>query len=116
MSSQFSSIDEYLASLAEEQRAALAHLRSVIHAAAPEAEECFSYGMPVFRIDKKVLVGFAAAKHHCALYPMSGNTVEEFKEELTGYSTSSGTIRFTASHPLPDSLVQRIVASRIAAI
>ena len=39
-------IDEYLARLSPEDRAALQKVRRAVHAAAPGAEECVSYGMP----------------------------------------------------------------------
>ena len=32
--------------------------------------------------------------------------------ELDGYSWSKGTIRFTPEHPLPDSLVDRVILLR----
>ena len=43
-------IDEYLAPLSADKRAALQRLRKAIRSAAPQAEECFSYGTPTFRL------------------------------------------------------------------
>lgn len=60
-------IDEYLAGVASEQRAALETLRGQIVAAAPGAEACISYGQPAFR-KGRVVCGFGATKKHCALY------------------------------------------------
>jgi uncharacterized protein YdhG (YjbR/CyaY superfamily) len=62
-------IDEYLAPLSTEKRAALQQLRRAIKAAAPEAEECISYQMPAFRLDGRFLVGFCAAAKHCSFFP-----------------------------------------------
>lgn len=106
-------IDEYLAALSDDQRAALDKLRKTIRAAAPGAEECISYGLPAFRLNG-VLVAFGARANHCAFYPMSASTVAAYKDELTGYETSTGTIRFQPDHPLPAALVRRIVKARIA--
>jgi uncharacterized protein YdhG (YjbR/CyaY superfamily) len=53
-------INEYLATLGEKQRAALEKLRKSIRAAAPNAQECISYGLPAFRLDQKPLVAFGA--------------------------------------------------------
>lgn len=108
-------IEEYLANVSEEQRVALQKLRESIHALVPEATECISYQLPAFRT-KRLLVGFGATKSHCAFYLMSGSTVEAFKEELKGYDTSKGTIRFQAESPLPDELVKRLVEARLAEI
>ena len=106
-------IDAYLAGLGEDQRAALQALREIIRAAAPDAEECISYRMPAFRLNG-MLVGFAAAKHHCALYAWNGSAVGLFAEELKDFDTSKGTIRFTPGKPLSDALVRRLVEMKIA--
>ena len=106
-------IDEYLALVSEDKRAALQALREVIRAAAPEAEECISYQMPAFRLNG-MLVGFAAAKNHCALYAWNGSALGMFADELRGYDTSKGTIRFTPEKPLPETLVRRLVETKVA--
>jgi len=106
-------IDEYLAALSEDKRAALEKLRRTIRAAAPNAEECISYQLPAFRLNG-VLVAFGARANHCAFYPMSSSTVVAHKDELKGYDTSTGTIRFQPDHPLPAALVRRLVKARIA--
>jgi len=54
-------VDEYLAPLRPEQRAALESLRRIIRAAAPQAEECIAYRMPAFRLNGVMLVSFALA-------------------------------------------------------
>ena len=105
-------IDQYLAGLSDEKRAALQRLRKTIKAAAPKAEECISYQLPAFRQDG-MLVGFGATANHCAFYLMSGSTVEAHKDELEKYDTSKGTIRFQADKPLPVALVRRLVKARI---
>jgi len=105
-------IDEYLAPLSAEKRAALERLRKDIQAAAPEAEECISYQMPAFRLHGKVLVWFGAATNHCAFYP--GAVVDDMKDELAGYDISKGTIRIQPDKPLPASLVRTLVDARIA--
>jgi uncharacterized protein YdhG (YjbR/CyaY superfamily) len=107
-------IDEYLATLSEEKRAALERLRKTIKSVVPKAEECISYGVPAFRLDGRPLVAFGAAANHCAFYPMSSSTVAADKDELEGYDTSKGTIRFETNKPLPATLVRKLVKARIA--
>ena len=106
-------IDEYVAALSDDKRAALEKLRKTIRAAAPKAEECISYQVPAFR-QNGMLVGFGATAKHCAFYLMSSSTVETHKEELKDYDTSKGTIRFQADKPLPAALVRKLVKARIA--
>ena len=105
-------IDEYLARVEPEERAALAGLRQVIRKAAPQAEEVITYGIPAFR-QNGFLIGFAASAKHCSLHPMNNHTVADFATELEGYSTSTGTIRFTPDKPLPAALVRKIVKARV---
>jgi len=107
------SIDEYLATLGEEQRKALQAIRETIRKAAPKAEECISYQLPAFRLNG-MLVAFGATKKHCAFYPLSSSVVAGHKEELRDYDTSKGTIRFTPEKPLPAALVRKLVRARIA--
>jgi len=107
-------IDEYLAALSEDKRAALEKLRKTIKAAAPKAEECISYQLPAFRLEGKMLVAFGATASHCAFYPMSSSTIKAHQDELKGYDTSKGTIRFQPDHPLPAALVRKLVKARIA--
>ncbi len=107
-------IDEYLAALRDDKRAALEKLRKTIRAVAPKAEECISYQLPAFRLDGKMLVAFGATANHCAFYPMSSSTVEAHKDDLKDYYTSKGTIRFQADNPLPATLVRKLVKARIA--
>jgi uncharacterized protein YdhG (YjbR/CyaY superfamily) len=105
-------IDDYLAALSDEQRAALEKLRRTIRAAAPKAEECISYGLAAFR-QNGVLVGFGASAKHLAFYPRNSTTVKAFKDELKGFQTSKGTIRFQPDKPLPAALVRKLVRARI---
>jgi uncharacterized protein YdhG (YjbR/CyaY superfamily) len=104
------SVEEYLARLPDDQRAALEDLRRQILAVAPDAREVISYGMPGFRLHG-VLVWIGAAKNHCALYPHG--LVEAFADQLTGFETSKGAIRFQPNKPLPRALVEAIVRRRV---
>ncbi len=107
------SVDEYLASLNDDQRVALEKLRTTIRAAAPKAEECISYDIPAYRQNGRLLVAFAAAKKHCSFFP-GALPVATYQDELKDYSTSKGTVRFPADHPLPAALVRKLVKTRIA--
>ncbi len=107
-------IDAYLAGLPDDQRSALQALRENIAAAAPDAEEGFSYGAPAFRYRDRPLVCYWAAKAHLSFFPMSPEVIEAHQAELTEWSTSKGTIRFKPDHPLPAPLVATLVEARMA--
>jgi uncharacterized protein YdhG (YjbR/CyaY superfamily) len=105
-------IDDYLAPLDPIERDALQKLRRDVHAAAPGAIECISYGIPAFRLNGRMLVAFGAAAKHVSFYP--GAVVQDFKALLKGYSTSKGTLRFDPEKPLPATLVRKLVMAGIA--
>ena len=105
-------IDQYLADVPDDKRAALEKLRKAIKAAVPKAEECIAYQIPGFRLDGRYLVAFGAAAKHCAFYPGAA-AVEMHKKELKSYGLSKGTIRFQADDPLPVNLVRKLVKARI---
>ena len=106
-------IDEYLAPLSSDKKAALEKLRKDIKSAAPGAEEVISYQIPTFRFRGRMLVSFAAWANHCAFYPGS-YPIEAHQNELKDYETSKGTIRFPIDSPLPSTLVRKLVKARIA--
>jgi uncharacterized protein YdhG (YjbR/CyaY superfamily) len=114
MAAKPKTIDDYLAPLSADKRAALERLRKTIQSIAPKAEECISYSLAAFRLNGKPLVAMGATENHCAFYLMSASTLEAFEDELEGYDTSKGTIRFPPDKPLPLTLVRKLVKARIA--
>ncbi len=109
-----STIDEFLETMPEDQRAALEGLRAMIHAAAPGLTEAISYGVPAFKYKGKPLVSMGAGKAHCAFYVQSPAVMEAHSVDLAGYDTSKGTVRFGSGAPLPEQLVWKLVRARIA--
>ena len=107
-------IDEYLAKAKPDHRETLQKLRETIQTVVPSAEECISYGIPAFRLNRRVLVFFGAWANHCAFYPGSAATLKSFRNELGNFQTSRGTIRFSPDKPLPVALVKKLVKTRIA--
>jgi uncharacterized protein YdhG (YjbR/CyaY superfamily) len=105
------SVDDYLAKVPAEPRAALQRLRRIIKATAPKAIETISYRIPVYKY-QGMLVAFAAFKNHCSFFPGAA-IVKDYKRDLQGYGTSKGTIRFPVDRPLPKTLVKKMIKARI---
>jgi uncharacterized protein YdhG (YjbR/CyaY superfamily) len=107
------SVNEYIAGVPEPARGTLKKIRAVIRSAAPrEATECISYGIPAFKY-KGMLVWFAAFSDHCSLFP-GASVIEKFKNELKGFHTSKGTIKFPVDKPLSAALVKKMVKAGVA--
>ncbi len=107
-------IDEYLAALPAAKRAALGRLRRAIRAVVPDAEECISYGMPAFRVQGRVVAGFAATAAGYSYYPFSGSTLATLAGELAGYEGTKSAVHATLDEPLPTALVRKLVRARVA--
>src|SRR3989449_6001837 len=84
---KFASVAAYLRAMPPGPRAALQKLRKTIKAAAPEATEGISYGIPMFK-HHGMLVGYAAFKEHCSLF-MSTALTTAHKKALAPYQTRS---------------------------
>jgi uncharacterized protein YdhG (YjbR/CyaY superfamily) len=106
----------YFAQLPPATQARMKAMRAAIRGVAPRAEESISYGIPTFKLDGKPLVYYAAFTHHTSLYPMTEAIREAFADELEGYETSKGTIRFPLDQPLRITLVKRLVKARLSAL
>jgi uncharacterized protein YdhG (YjbR/CyaY superfamily) len=106
-------VDDYLAALDEPKRSTLEALRRSILAVVPDAEQCISYGMPAFRVDGKVVAGFAAFKSHLSYLPHSGSVLADLGDDLAGYTRTSGSLHFAVDEPLPDDLVAKLVEAKL---
>ncbi len=106
-------IDDYLQLVPEPKRSTLQAVRESILEILPEAEQCISYAMPAFRVDGKVLAGFAAFKNHLAYLPHSGSVLREIAE-LKDFSQTVGSLHFAVDTPLSKELIARLIEVRRA--
>lgn len=109
---KFNTIDEYIGFFPGNIQNILEILRKVIGEAAPEAEETISYQIPTFKLNGN-LVHFAAFKKHIGFYPEPSG-IEKFKEELSDYELSKGTVKFPFNKPIPYDLIKKIVEFRVS--
>lgn len=101
--------DEYLSEISQIDRAEFERVCNLVRRLVPEAEEGWSYGIPTFKYKGKPLLGFRAAKKHLSIFPYGKAPIEALQVELSGFSLSSGTIRFTPQKPLPDSVLEKLI-------
>lgn len=109
-------IDDYLRTIPEDRRAALADLRTKIRSVVKDAEECISYGMPAFRLRGGVVAGFQATKSGCSYYPFSGTTLATVARFIRAYRQTKSALHFTPDKPLPLTVVRRLIKARMAEI
>jgi uncharacterized protein YdhG (YjbR/CyaY superfamily) len=109
----YTTVDGYIAVFPKETQALLQQLRKTIKAAATEAEEVISYGMPGYRYHG-MLVYFAGYKNHIGFYG-TPTAHESFKKALSIYKSGKGSVQFPLDKPLPLALVTKIVKFRVKA-
>ncbi len=109
-----SQVAAYIAARPPKARAALKKVRAAIRATAPKAEEGFSYRIPAFRLDGRVLVWYAAFTNHYSMFPVGTALARSLGPAADGYETAKGTIRFPLDEKVPVGLVKKIVKARMA--
>jgi uncharacterized protein YdhG (YjbR/CyaY superfamily) len=106
-------IDAYLEALEEPKRSTLQALRKSILEVVPDAEQGLSYGTPAFKVRGNTVAGFAAFKGHLSYLPHSGAVLEQLRDDVAGYATSKGALKFAVDEPLPKRLVTELVKTRM---
>jgi uncharacterized protein YdhG (YjbR/CyaY superfamily) len=105
-------VDDYIANAPKEVQGRLKELRATIIAAAPNAQERISYGMPFYEY-KGRLVYFQLWKKHIGIYALATPVLEEHKSELKGYVTAKGTVRLPLDEELPIALIKKLITAQV---
>jgi uncharacterized protein YdhG (YjbR/CyaY superfamily) len=107
MSEKFTSVDDYLDSLAPDTRTAVEEVRAIVREVVPDGEETISYNIPTVRRDGRAVVHFAGWKKHVSIYPVP-EAGGELARELAPYAGDKGTLKFPLDQPLPRELVAQV--------
>jgi uncharacterized protein YdhG (YjbR/CyaY superfamily) len=105
-------IDVYFSAFPTDNQVILEELRSTIKKAALEAEEVISYGMPAFKLNKRILVYFAGNKNHIGFYP-GASGIEIVKNEISAFKWAKGTVQYPLDQPLPLELIINMVKFKV---
>lgn len=105
-------VDDFLDDLDAPTRAVFGRIRDLALEVTPDAEQGTSYGVPALLWNGKPLLGFAVMAKHLAIYPFESAAVDAVRDQLSDYSLSAGTVRFSVDHPLPEQAVLDLVRTR----
>lgn len=104
------SVDAYIAAFPPDVQAILRQVRQAVRAAAPDAAEVISYGIPALKL-RGVLVYYAAFKHHVGFYPpVRGDA--RLEKAASRYAGEKGNLRFPLDEPMPLALIARLTRLR----
>lgn len=106
-------VDAYIKEFPVEVQERLTLIRNIILESAPQATERICMRMPTYDLNGKWLVHFAGYQKHIGFYPQPEGIIA-FKEKLTDYKTTKGTVQFPLNRPLPSDLIREIVSFRVA--
>ncbi|GAA2262389.1 hypothetical protein GCM10009853_014380 [Glycomyces scopariae] len=113
--SDAATVDEYLAGLPEDRRAAVAAIREVLRGELTGFTEAMAYGMPCFRRGDGAEVAYASQKRHLSVYLLRDDLKEAFADRLAGHDTGKGCLRFSTPAkvdlPLVRDLARAVAAS-----
>jgi len=103
-------VDDYIAAAPESARPMLIELREAIRAAAPQADERISYGMPYYHLHGR-LAYFQAHARHIGLYAFS---LEDARAVgLEQHMSAKATLQFPLDQPLPLGAIRRLIQKRV---
>lgn len=105
--------ENYLKTVNKEVRKALERIIKIVRNHVPEAEEGLSYGLPAYKYKRRPLIGFSSNKYGLNIYPFDPRVITAIKNELDGFETSKGVIRYSAEHQLSKKIIILLVDLRI---
>lgn len=105
----FRTHDDFLAALADDDRALVTAVLDTIRNAVPEAEQVISYQLPAFKYHGWVAYVAVAKSHVSISCPPPQAMFDHFAAELEPHKRTKSAVQFPKSKPLPLDLVARMV-------
>ena len=112
---KFASVDDYLASLPDEQREVVEQIERRVLRVVPHAERVIRYDMPTWQVEGVSLLHVAAWKHHVSLYPVPPAGDPDLDADLAPYVGGKGTLRLPyaqVDYALVERVVHRLLKTR----
>jgi uncharacterized protein YdhG (YjbR/CyaY superfamily) len=105
-------VDEYLDTFSDQQKAKLVEIRKIIRSALPDTTEMLKWGAPAMvEKDGMILIVFSGHKQHINIVG-TPSTKTAFEKELAEYETGKGSFRLYYDKPLPTGLIKKFVLFR----
>ncbi|MCL2593347.1 MAG: DUF1801 domain-containing protein [Defluviitaleaceae bacterium] len=105
-------IDSYIKDFPENVQERLNIIRNLTKELAPQATERICMRIPTFDLNGKWLIHFAGFEKHIGFYPQPEG-INAFKDRLTDYKFSKGSVQFPLDKPLPIDLIREIIEFRV---
>jgi uncharacterized protein YdhG (YjbR/CyaY superfamily) len=106
----FKTIEEYVDSLNDENRAGMLAICNAIKRSVPEAVGTISYQIPAFRYHGWIFYVSAHKDHYSLSCPPPIPSFEVFKDELARYAKTKSALKLPKKEPLPIELIEKMAA------
>jgi len=111
MQSTATDVTSYLQELPDARRAALARLRQLCLDTLVGYEEGMDYGMPGYKKNGVVEVGFASQKNYISLYMLKETVIKEHRADLAGLNVGKGCIRYSKPEKIDFAVVEKLLTA-----
>ncbi len=115
MISQAASVDEFLKTVTDEERAVFTKLRKLFKAG-PKVEESMKYRMPTYMVGENMVGAFNRQKNYLCFYA-NPEAVDPYRKALGQLDCGKSCIRFKKPAELPLDVAAKIIkaAAKLAA-
>lgn len=104
------SVDAYIAASPAAVQPILQAIRATVCAAAPDAQERISYGMPAL-FQRGVLIYYGAFKRHIGLFPPVADAA--LQARVVRWAGPKGNLQLPLDEPMPLGLIDEMVRARL---
>ncbi len=110
MISQATTVDGFLNTLADDERAVFTKVRAWLKKSHSKVEESMKYRMPTYLVGENMVGAFNKQKHYLCLY-LNPEAVDPYRKELkaAGLDCGKSCLRFTKPEKLPLPLAAKII-------
>lgn len=112
MISKATTVDGFLLTLGDEERAVFTKLRQLLKKAHPKVAESMKHRMPTYMIGENNLGAFNKQKHYLCLY-LNPVAVARYRRELGRLDCGKACIRFNKPTDLPLPVVAKIIKAAV---
>jgi uncharacterized protein YdhG (YjbR/CyaY superfamily) len=111
MQSVATDVTSYLEELPDDRRVSLAKLRQLCLDTLTGYEEGMSYGMPSYKKNGVVEVGFASQKNYISLYILKEGVVAAHRAQMAGLNVGKGCIRYSKPEKIDFAVVEQLLSA-----
>ncbi len=113
---RYDSLEEYLASIDEQQRITTQAILDIITAAHPDVDVVIAWNYPQVKKGKEYVFGVSAAKNHLMIAPWSVEVLEKFRPRLGDFVVNKKTIRIPSDWNVDADLIRDMIDACIETV